>query len=187
MVLHTYHEILFTTRKEIRDRRDNEILGAYMKLRTLTDQHYAPRKQEIVKPTIKWRVPEQTTSKSNTFTFDATKQQAQSQFNEPGVFLCLGREHTHWKHQRISSHPRTVMTKRYHASRVRRSTHDQGKQIRMYVIRAQELRIEANKHGQIRIANWDRRQQQKLERSIKVLIASEDLKKRLLVKSKTKK
>ncbi len=35
----TYHEILFMTGKEIRDRGDCKILEAYMRLRTLTDQN----------------------------------------------------------------------------------------------------------------------------------------------------
>ena len=53
---------------------------------------------------------------------------------------------------------------------------------------AQELKIEANKRGQIRICSQlGKKAATNLERRVKVLIASEDLKKRLLVKSKTKK
>ena len=94
-----------------------------------------------------------------------TKQQASSQPKEPRVCLCLGRKHKHWKCQRLSRHSRTVMTKGHHPSCVRRSTQDQSQgKNRKYVIHKQELKIEANKRGQIKIANWERRQQQNLRR-----------------------
>ena len=39
--------------------------------RKTTDQNYVPRKWKNLKPAMKWRVPDQTTSKSNTFSFSS--------------------------------------------------------------------------------------------------------------------
>ena len=56
-----YQQILFMMGKELRGIGDRRVLDTYMKLiwhpRTLTDQKYVPRKQKVVKPAIKWKVP----------------------------------------------------------------------------------------------------------------------------------
>ena len=65
-----YHEIFFMTGKEIRDRGDREMVDAYTRLRTLTDQNYVPRKRRIVKPAMTWKIPDQKISKSNAFFFN---------------------------------------------------------------------------------------------------------------------
>ena len=68
-----YHEILFKTGKELRGMSDRKLLDVYMKSRTLTDQNYLPRKQKIVKPAMKWKVP---ASKPKEFKFSVDTHQS---------------------------------------------------------------------------------------------------------------
>ena len=61
-----YHDILFMTGKEIRDRGDLLVHDAYIKMRSKTlgpeSLNYVPRKRKIVKATMKWKVPASSTT-----------------------------------------------------------------------------------------------------------------------------
>ena len=56
---HPYHDVLFMTRKEIRDEGDLLVHNAYMKMRTKIlgpgSTNYVPRKRKIVKTASKWK------------------------------------------------------------------------------------------------------------------------------------
>ena len=77
------------TGKEIRDRGEKLVLDMNMILKTITDQNYVPRKQKNVKPTMKRRVPDQTTSKINTFSF-STKTTAPVSTRETDNLFVFG-------------------------------------------------------------------------------------------------
>ena len=74
----------FMSGKEIRDRGNLKTLGGYI---TLTGQNYVLRKWEVAKSAMKWRVPEQTTSKSNMFAFAAKRTSPISTQGTKGLFV----------------------------------------------------------------------------------------------------
>ena len=180
-----HHEILFMTGKEIRDRGDRLVLDKYMRSKTTTDQNYVPRKRNIVKPAMKWRVPDQITSKSNTFSFN-TKTTTPVSTRETNALFVFGADTQKLKESGTSRSSRN-RDGAESSSKPGKRKHPRPRKINSYVIRDQELKIEESKQAQRKIVNWKTRQQQKLGRNIEVLNVSEFLRKKFLKKSKNKK
>ena len=74
----SYQDILFKTGKELRDIVDRKYRASCMESRTLADQNYVPRKQKLVTPAMKWKVP---ISKPKEFKISVDPHQSPPPFN----------------------------------------------------------------------------------------------------------
>ena len=89
-----YHQVMFMTGKEIRDRSKRIVLDSYMRSKTTTDQNYQPRQRRVVKAARSWKVPEQQEERSKDFTFKIDAANPLGEFMNKDLFV-FGTDKTH--------------------------------------------------------------------------------------------
>ena len=179
--------------------------------------NYVPRKRKIVKAARKWEaqtcptmdeeeIQGSTTGRPKEFKFSVNPHQSQQSGNKQkgGSVFVFGKTEAELTQEKTKPSPsvhniepalnaqaQSKNSKGHCRVRqtIRRSRipGPRPRKISSYILRDQELKIEANQRAQRKIFNWKRRQQQKLGRNTEVVEERASMRKKLPHKSKRKK